>query len=331
MPTKPGHVPDPPPYPGRTRTPQTSEAPRKRAPTKAYIPRYRSGAWAILRALDSLPGDPGVTKPDIIREAQQYCETSFDVPLQNKYYTAWNSMKTLLEKGYVYQDRSSARYCLTEEGEQIAKGLAFASEGYNPGDDGRVQKRRRSDESTEVTLPNDWSVLGLPQREAGESREFGRTTSNLSLNAAPRISLRRSSVSQGDLPMLGLPERGSGLSRELGRTVSNVSTNAATTVPSQVPSNVSEKVIRAGSYTIQFIMDNREVHSRVDRERLEREIGQGGIDYAVRTLDIGDALWIAKSGSEEYVLDYIVERKRMDDLVNSIQDGRFHEQKVFFR
>jgi len=28
------------------------------------------------------------------------------------------------------------------------------------------------------------------------------------------------------------------------------------------------------------------------------------------------------------VLDYIVERKRMDDLADSIVDGRFREQKV---
>ncbi len=30
----------------------------------------------------------------------------------------------------------------------------------------------------------------------------------------------------------------------------------------------------------------------------------------------------------ELVLDYIVERKRMDDLCSSIKDGRFKEQKV---
>jgi crossover junction endonuclease MUS81 len=75
-------------------------------------------------------------------------------------------------------------------------------------------------------------------------------------------------------------------------------------------------------------MDNREIHSQVDRDRLEREIGEAGIPYSVKALDVGDALWVAKSGGEEYVLDYIIERKRMDDLVNSITDGRFHEQKV---
>lgn len=31
---------------------------------------------------------------------------------------------------------------------------------------------------------------------------------------------------------------------------------------------------------------------------------------------------------KELVLDYIIERKRMDDLCGSIIDGRFREQKV---
>jgi crossover junction endonuclease MUS81 len=41
-------------------------------------------------------------------------------------------------------------------------------------------------------------------------------------------------------------------------------------------------------------------------------------------------LWIAKHKTEkskEYVLPYIIERKRLDDLSSSIKDGRFHEQK----
>ena len=33
--------------------------------------------------------------------------------------------------------------------------------------------------------------------------------------------------------------------------------------------------------------------------------------------------------AREVVLDYVVERKRMDDLCGSIIDGRFREQKVY--
>ena len=55
---------------------------------------------------------------------------------------------------------------------------------------------------------------------------------------------------------------------------------------------------------------------------------------------MGDFLWIARERrvpvpgmlqmptGRELVLDYVIERKRMDDLCGSIMDGRFHEQKV---
>jgi ERCC4-type nuclease len=49
---------------------------------------------------------------------------------------------------------------------------------------------------------------------------------------------------------------------------------------------------------------------------------------------VGDFIWIAQRTVPQYdefdeiVLDYIVERKRADDLVSSILDGRYKEQKV---
>lgn len=50
----------------------------------------------------------------------------------------------------------------------------------------------------------------------------------------------------------------------------------------------------------------------------------------VRKLHVGDFVWIAQHKTEktkEFVLPYIIERKRLDDLSMSIKDGRFHEQK----
>ncbi len=39
-------------------------------------------------------------------------------------------------------------------------------------------------------------------------------------------------------------------------------------------------------------------------------------------------LTVPPGGGRELVLDYVMERKRMDDLAGSIVDGRFKEQKV---
>ena len=190
-------------------------------------------------------------------------------------------MKTLLEKGYVYKSGNPPKFCLTEEGAEVARTIARTSNEKSK-DDGPSQKRIRSVEPSQTSFipPDSLEFLDLPGSQMSCQFEHDDDT--------PQIS--------------------------------------------QIPPPLTRdgRVLPAGSYSIQLVMDNREIHSQVDKDRLEREIGEAGIDYTVRALDIGDVLWIAKSGSDEYVLDYIVERKRMDDLVSSITDGRFHEQKVAY-
>ena len=76
------------------------------------------------------------------------------------------------------------------------------------------------------------------------------------------------------------------------------------------------------------------------KQLLLPELQRNGVTLDVRKLQVGDFLWIAREKrvpvpgmiqmptSRELVLDYVVERKRMDDLCGSILDGRFKEQKV---
>lgn len=260
--------------------PSASQGTKRRGPTKQYIPKFRSGAWAILRALETFPPDSSVTKTDIIRVARPFCDTSFDTPTDSKFYTAWNSMKTVLEKGYVYRTGNPPKYTLTDEGMEVAKGLVKAVEAQDGGNgmgltnDGPSQKKNKNVEPQRGWIPPE-SFEFMPRPEPAAIYE-----------PPPRVR-HNPIIPSGDI-----------------------------------------RVLPAGSYTVKLIVDNREIHNEKDLERLELGLRDGGVDYTLRSLDVGDALWIAKSGNEEYVLDYIVERKRMDDLVGSIKDGRFHEQKV---
>ncbi|KAJ7098269.1 ERCC4 domain-containing protein [Mycena epipterygia] len=87
------------------------------------------------------------------------------------------------------------------------------------------------------------------------------------------------------------------------------------------------RVFKAGQYTIQLLLDNRE-NSGGNREAIGRALRQNGLSVDdKRSLALGDVAWIAKSGAEECMLDVVLERKRLDDLVGSIKDGRFHDQK----
>jgi crossover junction endonuclease MUS81 len=97
-----------------------------------------------------------------------------------------------------------------------------------------------------------------------------------------------------------------------------------------------------------------EIRSRDDRNYLTERLEQLGISTEVRNLELGDFIWIARrnnntnntnnnnnnnnnnttnnnnnnwTDSEEIVLNVLIERKRIDDLIASISDGRFKEQK----
>ncbi|KAK6928839.1 ERCC4 domain [Dillenia turbinata] len=86
-------------------------------------------------------------------------------------------------------------------------------------------------------------------------------------------------------------------------------------------------------YEVVLILDDREQFAKQgsrSRRIIENISGQFSIHIEVRRLPVGDAIWIArnKESGSEYVLDFIVERKRIDDLSQSIKDNRYKDQKL---
>lgn len=110
------------------------------------------------------------------------------------------------------------------------------------------------------------------------------------------------------------------------------------------PSNSPKEpiVLPPGSFTVELVLDSREVRTQKDRDYIANELTKKGITPQVRALELGDAMWVAKckdpnflarhgEEGDEVMLDWIIERKRLDDLIGSIKDGRFHEQKFRLR
>jgi ERCC4-type nuclease len=94
-------------------------------------------------------------------------------------------------------------------------------------------------------------------------------------------------------------------------------------------------MLKAGSFDIVMILDKREKKShRNDAGYIANRLGEKGVKVDCRVLELGDVLWIAreKSGeartAREIVLDYVIERKAIDDLRSSIFEGRFDEQRT---
>lgn len=261
---------------------QLAKKPRKARP---YVPALRSGAYALIIGLTAIGENAaqGMTKAHLIEAAQPYCDSSFTTPTDpTKFYTAWNSMKTLIQKDLVYEHgRPLRKYALSEDGWEVAK---------------RIQK----------TLP-------------GASDNPGPSTNNQTSASQANAALNDDEEDDGsEVPQY-----------ILGHAVNT----EGPTEPIALP---------PGSFTIQLVLDTREVRTSTDRDYIANELMKQGITPQVRALELGDAMWVAKcrdpsfmsrhgEEGDEVMLDWIIERKRLDDLIGSIKDGRFHEQKFRLR
>ncbi|EJW02594.1 hypothetical protein EDEG_03006 [Edhazardia aedis USNM 41457] len=71
-----------------------------------------------------------------------------------------------------------------------------------------------------------------------------------------------------------------------------------------------------------LIIDSREIKSKKDRSFFQRSF-ENILVCETRNISVGDFIWV----KDEYVLNYIIERKKGSDFVSSIIDGRFDDQK----
>ncbi|XP_011091811.1 crossover junction endonuclease MUS81 isoform X1 [Sesamum indicum] len=86
-------------------------------------------------------------------------------------------------------------------------------------------------------------------------------------------------------------------------------------------------------YEVVLILDNREqfaTQGSRSRKIIENICSQFQIQIEVRRLPVGDGIWVARHKylGSEYVLDFIVERKKVEDLRHSIRDNRYRDQKM---
>ncbi|XP_056159459.1 crossover junction endonuclease MUS81 isoform X3 [Syzygium oleosum] len=101
-------------------------------------------------------------------------------------------------------------------------------------------------------------------------------------------------------------------------------------VLSKPPLNFGERF--QDVYEVILILDDREQFAtRGSRSRriIDNICSQFNVKVEVRRLPVGDGIWIArhKYHDSEYVLDFIVERKKVEDLRSSIRDNRYKDQK----
>ncbi|KAF5094579.1 hypothetical protein D0Z00_003492 [Geotrichum galactomycetum] len=295
-------------------TETTTERPKKK---RAWVPRYRSGGYAILLTLyhhDSVHPGVGMNKPAIINLASDLCDSSFKSnPNVKAFYSAWNSMQTLIKNEVVYASNSrNGMYYITDDGKALAEKILQAERETK-----RSVTSGNMKTGTTVTIIPEPATATLPR--AALSPTHRRVSGTIEPEVSPNTSVRNKIVQMA--PSLLHPNS----------SPVRASTDSAAR-PGYFSSTRSE-TWPAGSYTISLIIDNREVRSSGDRNFFRDELERLGIMPRVEALSVGDAVWIAQHNTTKKVavIDYILERKRVDDLISSIKDGRFTEQKARLR
>ncbi|KAG8437888.1 hypothetical protein GDO86_008546 [Hymenochirus boettgeri] len=268
---------------------------------REYVPQQRSGAYAVLLTLykdTKCPSSRGyMTKAELQKEAQSLCDKSFTLTDPKSKYTAWSSVSTLIQKELVIKTHSPARYSLTEKGQELAQ---------------RLKEAEQTQGKTNAF------ITPVSSNEDEEDQEESDS------DASPAIPVLLAEAPLGEQSHL------------------TSSTNVKCSVPLSIQYNhVPAFILHPGNFNIVLCVDFIETTggSTHRKQELVTELRRNGVNFDVRKLHIGDFLWIAQekvqpvSGqlritqARELVLDYVVERKRMDDLCGSIIDGRFREQK----
>ncbi|XP_026990264.1 crossover junction endonuclease MUS81 [Tachysurus fulvidraco] len=268
---------------------------------REYVPQKRSGGYAVLLTLyrhSQIPNSKGfMFKNELQTEAQSLCDKSFTVPDLGSKYTAWASVSTLIQKNLLLKTHNPARYSLTEFGLALAERLESGERGV----DGQEEERKSQAEDS-----GDGPVtVDLTLHEDKEEQD----------SCIPGVSSRAVSVTHAG--SASLSERFHSSEKE----------RAAYLLPED--------------YDIVLCVDFIETTggNTARKQELVKELQRNGVTFDIRKLNVGDFLWVAREKvapvpgqlrppvAKELVLDYIIERKRIDDLCGSIMDGRFREQK----
>ncbi|EXJ56884.1 hypothetical protein A1O7_07228 [Cladophialophora yegresii CBS 114405] len=329
---------------------------QKKRRVQPYVPKYRSGAYGLILALGTLDRDSNqaIPKAELIRVAQEHCDSSYTVPSDTtKFFTAWKSMNTLESKELVCtKGHPTKKYYLSDEGWEVADGIKANEEGRLvekltrkqksvPAGDEKISRsalpgpvtKRNPAAAPPTTVTRSITPELFSSRPPPAPRPQHRST-KVPGPEEPSDILDLVSASENDWPD-SEPEMS--LTTVKGRTGRR---------PTSAGSSTEDTIILpAGSFEVKIVLDMREVRSVTDRDYISEELKKLGITPIIRSLPLGDVLWVAEvsplyndnlkganiddegDAKIEIVLEHILERKRLDDLISSIKDGRFHEQK----
>uniref|UniRef100_A0A1D1ZA70 Crossover junction endonuclease MUS81 n=1 Tax=Anthurium amnicola TaxID=1678845 RepID=A0A1D1ZA70_9ARAE len=273
------------------------------------------------------------------------------------WYTGWSCMKTLIHKGLVVKSSCPAKYMLTEEGKVAAcecllrSGLISPPELLAPVDGSKISNHMQSTSRLELscaasfnqdtrvfsvdtsrqkefieiptdshtkTQKNDLVDTSDSDSTEREDKQSVANTTSISSGSAYSDAVRNSfslqSCTTSDYHLCVL-QNAEGIGDR---------SNSLAMPP------CSPGIRFEDTYDVILVLDDRENLGSRFCKMVDGIRSQFQIQVEARRLPVGDGIWVARHRhlSHEYVLDFIVERKRIDDLCSSIRDNRYRDQKL---
>ncbi|KAG6467392.1 hypothetical protein ZIOFF_074797 [Zingiber officinale] len=341
---------------------------KKAKEPKRYIPQKNSAAYALLitlyRAMQN--GASYMNQQELIdasekqvaflglqlREWLDKSKQPESLGSSRNWYTGWSCMKTLMSRGLVLKSSCPAKFMLTQEGKEAAHECLIRS--------GNLQSMSESNRCHCISDAQRSFVVKLTSQPATASCQ--QKVIDISNKVADKLPVWLSYVNlrgkQADLSDLNVDyaiQRKQSISTFISSPIVEdiMTTISATDMKSQIPDlhmhkhkppandgikgndilarppyNFGEKF--QDMYDVILILDDRENFGSRSRKVIDNIQTQFNIPVEVRCLPVGDGIWLARGRgcNTEYVLDFIVERKRVDDLCKSIWDNRYRDQKL---
>ncbi|CAH8387963.1 unnamed protein product [Eruca vesicaria subsp. sativa] len=365
---------------------------------KRYTPQRNSVAYALLITLhrETANGKEFMRKAELIDATEASGLSHAPVaPEKGKgkaglgnskreWYSGWNCMTTLINKGLVVKSSNPAKYMLTDEGREVANecitrsGLPTldllsddemdptetANQNFTSSCTVREEQTAIPSDILEKFTPFGYSkdqVVAAFREVSDGSQDKDPSTLWLSVmchlrqaevyNPCPDSRNRRKDAagpSRAQTCQVDLEETHAKKSRSYtskpsssgpshapfqacSSSLPSNGTNGVTNIPCLPPLTFGEAFEE--SYQVILILDDREQFATKgsrSRKIVDYICSEFKIKIEVRRLPVGDCIWIARHKllGTEYVLDFIVERKNIDDLRSSIRDNRYRDQKL---
>ncbi|CAD5333504.1 unnamed protein product [Arabidopsis thaliana] len=310
-----------------------NRAGKKAKGTEPYRPQRNSAPYALLITLhrESANGKKFMRKQELMDAADASGLSHVSIaPEKGKgkagvgtskreWYSGWSCMSKLIEKGLVVKFSNPAKYMLTVEGRNVADDCIVRSGLSNSVDilsDDEVDPAQQAKRT-----PNQNSTSSFTVREEQPYADVrSRGQSSISAGHSSRaqecqvdLEGSRAEKFRSSNPC------SSSISHALNACSSSLAsdgTEGVATIPRLPPLRFGEAFEEV--YDVILILDDRE------------QFATKGSRSIVRRLPVGDCIWLArhKYQQDEYVLDFIVERKNVDDMRSSIMDNRYKDQKL---